>query len=194
MPFVKHVFAFFLDIIETILVALSVFVVVYLFFLQPHEVVGPSMFPNFHDKEYILTDKFSYCHRTPNRGEVVIFNAPESPDKDFIKRVIGLPLETITVEDGKVFINDKALKEDYLPADLRTYGGQFLKEGQDVQIPQDSYAVFGDNRLNSSDTRSWGFIKASQRCGFVGSSPIIGRALLVYWPPPKARFVPSINY
>ena len=194
MSIFKNIISVVLDFIETIVVALCIFVVVYLFFLQPHEVIGNSMLPNFHDKEYILTDKFSYCRREPQRGEVIVFKSPEDPDKDFIKRVIGLPHEKIKIANGKIFINGAVLAEDYLDPDLRTPSGKFLQEGQEITIPANSYIAFGDNRLNSSDSRTWGFIQASRKCGFFGDSAIIGQAILVYWPPNRLRFIHKTHY
>lgn len=152
------------------------------------------MVPNFHDKEYILTDKISYCVRDPKRGEVVVFKAPEDPDKDFIKRVIGLPGETIKIANGKVVINGNILLEEYLDSDLLTPLGKFFQENQEVVIPQSNYIVLGDNRFNSSDSRAWGFVKVSRKCGFLGDSTFIGRALLVYWPPNSFRLVREVTY
>lgn len=194
MELTRKIFSFFLDIVETIVVAFCLFIIVYLFFLQPHEVVGNSMLPNFHDKEYILTDKFSYCLRNPERGEIIVFKAPEDPDKDFIKRVIGLSGEKVKIANGKVYINGKVLAEKYLDPDLLTPPGRFLQENQEVVIPANSYIVLGDNRLNSSDSRSWGFITGSRKCGFVGSSGIIGKTLLVYWPFTKFGLVRHVTY
>ena len=185
MQLVKTFFSFFLDIIETVVVALCIFVIVYLFFLQPHQVVGNSMIPNFHDKEYILTDKISYRFREPRRGEVVVFKSPEDKDKDFIKRVIGLPGEKVKITQGQIYINGAVLKESYLDPDLRTPPGKFLIENEELAIPPDAYVVFGDNRYNSSDSRSWGYMPKVD---------LIGRALLVYWPPNQARAVPKIMY
>lgn len=185
MGIFKTIFSFFLDIVETIVVAMSVFVIVYLFFLQPHQVVGNSMLPNFHDKEYILTDKISYRFREPTRGEIVIFKSPEDKDKDFIKRIIALPHEKIRIAEGRIFVNNKELREDYLDPDSRTSSGKFLAETQEITIPSGEYIVLGDNRLNSSDSRAWGTINASK---------IIGKALLVYWPLNRSRLVKTVYY
>lgn len=185
MKILKTILSFFLDIIETIVVALCLFVIVYLFFLQPHQVVGNSMLPNFHDQEYILTDKISYRFRQPQRGEVVVFESPEDKDKDFIKRIIGLPQETISIRDGKIFIDSKVLQEEYLDRDLQTPSGKYLQENLEVAITPDSYITFGDNRLNSSDSRAWGSVERGK---------IIGRALLVYWPPNRFRLVREVTY
>lgn len=86
----RKIVNFFLDFLETIVVALSIFVVIYLFLMQPHEIKGSSMEPNFYNNQYILTDKISYRLHEPSRGDVVIFKAPIDPDQDYIKRVIGL--------------------------------------------------------------------------------------------------------
>lgn len=177
--------SFFLDIIETIVVALAIFVVIYLFLFQPHQVKGASMEANFHDNEYILTDKVSYKFSQPKRGDVVIFKAPRNPDLDFIKRVIGLPGERIKVQGGHVYINDQLLKEEYLPSALLTQAGAFLTEGKELVIPPDNYIVLGDNRNHSSDSREWGPITPQE---------IIGKAFFRYWPPQKIGITAHVSY
>src|SRR4030066_1102508 len=101
------------DIVETVVVAAAIFVVVYLFLLQPHQVKGASMKPNFHDGEYILTDKISYRFGNPNRGDVIIFKSPTDPDVDFIKRIVGLPGEKIKISDGKIVITNDQNKNGF---------------------------------------------------------------------------------
>lgn len=183
---VKRIFSFFLDFLETIVVALSIFVVVYLFFFQPHEVKGSSMEPNFHDGEYILTDKISYRFRLPKRGEVIILKAPNNPDIDYIKRIIGLPGESLKVEDGSVFINGKRLNEPYVSDKTTILGNGFLSsEGQQITIPDNYYFVMGDNRPRSSDSREFGPIPRSS---------IIGKAFIRYWPLPYLGVIPGIRY
>lgn len=163
-----------LDALEPVVLAFAVFMMVYLFLFQPHQVDGRSMFPNFQDHEYILTDKVTYTRRDPQRGEVVVFHAPPPYESDFIKRVIGLPGETISVNDGRVYINNKLLGEEYLPANFVTSEKSFLREGVPYSIPQGYYMVFGDNRDFSSDSREWGPIM---------KKAIVGRAFFRYWPP-----------
>ena len=97
MNIARHILSFLLDIVETVVVAASIFVIVYLFLVQPHQVIGDSMLPNFHNKEYILTDKISYRFKQPQRGDIVVFQSPEDKEKDFIKRLIAMPAETIEV-------------------------------------------------------------------------------------------------
>lgn len=170
----KKIGSFFLDIIQTVVVALSIFVIVYLFLFQPHQVKGNSMYPNFLNGEYLLTDKITYRLQEPKRGEVIVFVAPKNEDYEYIKRIIGLPGESIKIEEGVVFIDGKKLEEKYLPEDVKTRSGSFLKEGQTFSIPEeDQYFVIGDNRDHSSDSREWGTVPREN---------IIGRAWLCYWP------------
>lgn len=194
MATVRRILLVILDFIQTIVVTACIFVVIYVFLLQPHQVIGNSMLPNFHDKEYILTDKISYCLRTPQRGEIVVFRSPDDPDKDFIKRVIGLPHEKVKIQGGVIYVNEVGLKEEYVDKDLKTTSGKFLKENEEIELADNTYLVLGDNRFNSSDSRSWGPIMGGRTCGFRGSSSIIGRTLLVYWPPQNFRLVKTPDY
>ena len=110
---VRHAVAIIFDILQTVVLSAAIFVIIYLFAAQPHLVKGSSMEPNFHNGDYILTEKIAYKFRGPERGEVIVFKAPNRPDADYIKRVIGLPLERVKVIEGKIFINDKPLAELY---------------------------------------------------------------------------------
>jgi len=164
--------AFFLDILEVIVFAIGIFFFVYLLIMRPHKIKGQSMHPNFPDSEYLLTEKVTYYFRNPQRGDVVVFTPPVSED-EFIKRVLALPGEKITLRGGRVYINGKLLEEPYLAKELRTDGGSFLEEGEEFTIPAGQYFVMGDNRPHSSDSRAWGPIS---------KKPISGRAWVVYWP------------
>lgn len=175
--------SFFWDILETVVFALAIFVVVYLFLAQPHQVQGSSMVPNFTNGEYILTNKILYRFDEPQRGDVIVFKSPTQ--KDFIKRVIGLPHDTVRVENGKVYVNDKELPEKYLPDGVYTQEGQTLNNSETVTIPEGKYIVFGDNRNQSSDSRDWGWITKKD---------IIGKAWIIYWPLSKLDIVPHATY
>ncbi len=181
----KSIISFFMDFLETIVVALSVFVVVYLFLVQPHEVKGSSMEPNFHDSEYILTDKISYRFTEPKRGDVIIFKAPKNPDVDYIKRVIGLPGDKVKVEAGYVYVNEKKLNEYYLKDNTLLFAGSFMQEGVEITVPEGQNFVMGDNRPHSSDSREFGPIEQKS---------IIGRAIVRYWPIPEIGIIPAIKY
>ncbi len=181
----KKIATFFLDAIETVVIALAIFVVIYLFLIQPHQVKGNSMHPNFIDGEYILTDKISYRFRPPQRGDVVVFKAPKDHEIDFIKRIIGLPGEVVKVSGGFIYVNDKQLPETYLPKDYVAKPGSFLTSDQNAIVPPGNYFVLGDNRSHSSDSREWGFVKKEE---------IIGRAWFRYWPISQLGFVPKVKY
>lgn len=183
--FAKRIVNFFLDFLETIVVALSIFVVVYLFLFQPHEIKGSSMEPSFHNNEYILTDKISYRFHQPQRGDVVIFKAPKNPDVDYIKRVIGLPGERVKILGGSVYINDEKLSEAYLNDSTNLFPGSYMEEGREITVPDGKYFVLGDNRNHSSDSREFGPIAIDT---------IIGRAFIRYWPIPDMGLVPGIKY
>src|SRR3989344_3543580 len=135
----RSVINFFFDFLETIVVALSVFVVVYLFIIQPHEVKGSSMEPSFQNNEYIITDKLSYRFGIPKRGDVVIFKAPVNPDVDYIKRIIGLPGDKVAVCKGVVFINGNVIKEAYLADTTPIFPNGFMKEGIEIEVPEAHY-------------------------------------------------------
>lgn len=181
----KRIITFFLDFLETSVVGLSIFVVAYLFLVQPHEIKGSSMEPSFHNGEYILTDKISYKMRSPERGEVIIFKAPRNPDVDYIKRIIGLPGERVKVQNGTVYVNDQAVKETYLQDLTSLFPGSMMQEGVEISIPDGSYFVLGDNRPHSSDSREFGPIQANL---------IIGRAVIRYWPFPQFAVLSKAQY
>lgn len=183
--FIRRLGAFFLDIIEVVVFAIAIFLFIYLLVMQPHRIKGSSMIPNFQDGEYLLSDKISYRLREPKRGDVIVFEAPGAKGDEFIKRIIGTPGDTVSVKDGKVYVNGQLLQETYLPADLKTSGGTFLKEGGEVTIPNDYYFVLGDNRPFSSDSRAW---------GLVAKSKITGRAWFIYWPPEAFGTVQAAQY
>lgn len=174
--------AFFMDILEVIVLAVGIFLIVYLLILRPHKIKGQSMHPNFPDGEYLLTEKVTYYKDDPKRGDVVVFKPPISED-EFIKRVIGLPGDTVSVSNGKVFLNGQLLNEDYIK--INTSAGAFLSEGETYTVPEGNYFVMGDNRPHSSDSRSWGPIT---------KKVITGKAWLIYFPFNLAGIVPKPSY
>lgn len=182
----------FLDVVETVVVALSIFLVVYLFFMQPHQVNGQSMEPTFLSGEYVLTDKVSYNTGSPQRGDVVVFHAPEAAGCpsgtgcDFIKRVLAIPGDTFRVSDGRVYVNGIELPESaYLDPSVITKPGEFTKGEREIFLAENEYMVVGDNRPFSSDSRVWGPI---------GKENIVGRAFFRYWPVDKMGVIPRVKY
>src|SRR3990167_9637359 len=162
----KKILAGFLDIIEFFVSSSAIAILIYLFVTQPHQVNGNSMYPNFHNGEFLLTDKLTYKLRNPQRGDVVIFTAPPQANCptglncDFIKRIIAMPGERVKVENGQIYINGRVLSEPYESSIPRTNAGltaqSFLPDGVERIVPENSYVVFGDNRGASSDSREWG--------------------------------------
>lgn len=176
---------FIFSFLESIALGGAFFVVVYLFIMQPHQVKGNSMYPTYHDKEYILTDKISYKFRLPERGDVIILKSPKNPDIDFIKRVVGLAGETIMVKNGQVYLNGQPLVEPYLKVETPLFPGGFLQEGVEVTVPENMVFVMGDNRPGSSDSREFGFIPLEN---------IIGRVFFRYFPINRVGLITKPNY
>lgn len=169
--FLNKISSFLLDIIEAVVTALAIFVIIWLFFFQAHQVKGASMHPTFESGDYILTDKISYRFREPKRGDIVVFHSPKSRD-DYIKRIVALPGEEIQLKNNTIYINDEPLDEEYLPEETPTRPGGFLSE-EAIMMGEGNYFVFGDNRNHSSDSRDFGPISREE---------LVGRAWLRYWP------------
>ncbi len=161
------------EFVEAFVISASVFVVIYLFLMQPHQVKGSSMFPTFVDKEYLLTDKVTYKTREPRDGDVIVFKAPINENFDFIKRVVATPGQTVMVKDGKVYVDDTLVDEFYLPPEYVTAPGQFLHDGESYTVQEGEVMAFGDNRDHSSDSRDWGPVPYRN---------IVGRVFFRYWP------------
>jgi signal peptidase I len=157
-----------LGLLQTIVVATSSFIVLYLFVITPNQVDGPSMLPNFKDGQVLFTNKLSqWLGHTSlgkslglnyERGDVVIFQAP-TEQKAIIKRVIALPGERIALREGFFYIDNQLLEENYLPPSTYTNGGPFLEDGgESVLVEEGTFFVVGDNRPVSRDSRAIGLI------------------------------------
>ncbi len=144
-----------------------------IFIIQPFLVEGSSMEPNYHDKEFLLVDRLTYHFKSPQRGEVVIFRFPKNPQEDYIKRIIGLPGETIKIENGKVYINGQRLEEKYLSPDTQTIISNNTNVALNQNLSADEYFVMGDNRSHSSDSREWGTVPKNN---------FIGRSWFIFYP------------
>lgn len=194
------------ELIETVILALLIFFAVKAV-VQNFRVEGSSMEPSLQGDQYLLVNKALYFRvnmdrlnqflpfmptdngqqrhlfRPPRRGDVIVFKFPLDPSRDFIKRVIGVPGDTVEVRDEKVFINGAPLQEDYILATPNyNYGPKTVPPGQ--------YFVLGDNRRNSFDSHAWGSsCPAQQTCDFVPEENIIGQAWVRYWPYDVVGFV-----
>jgi signal peptidase I len=140
------------------------------FTLQNFHIIGQSMEPTLHDQEYILVYKSVYSYRPPARGDIIVFQYPLNPRSDYIKRIIAVPGDVISVLNQTVIVNGVTLSEPYVNRDdpYNPYPS-FRKR----IVGPDQYFVMGDNRGDSSDSREWGFVPRHN---------IIGQALIVYWP------------
>ncbi len=169
---------------ETVLISLVLAIVLYLFIMTPHEVVGNSMHPTYKNGEFLMANKISYKFSEPQRGDVVIFKYSDT--QDFIKRIIGIPGDKVMIKDGKIYINDELLDEsNYLADTVISNGGSYIHEGQTITVNEDQYFVCGDNRTNSSDSREF---------GPVDESKIKGKAWIVFFPFNEFRLVQHETY
>ena len=164
----RQLFASILEILETLVIVLVSIYFVYSFIAQPFLVQGASMEPNFESGDYLLVDEVTYRFREPERGEVVVFRNPANENEFYIKRVVGLPGETVIIQDGQVTIDGEPIKEGYLSE------GQNLKGEYIFKLAEGEHFVMGDNRAQSFDSRSWGPLDEDL---------IIGIVRLRFWPP-----------
>ena len=151
-----------------LLIAIGLALVIIVFLYQPVKVEGTSMAPLLSDQERIFINKFVYRFEPIQRRDVVVFWYPLDHSKSFIKRVIGLPGESVEIRQGIVYVNGHAIDEPYVPAqyeDMSDFGP--------LRVPKDSYFVMGDHRISSNDSRVF---------GPVASKFIYGRAVFAYWP------------
>jgi signal peptidase I len=156
--------SFLLETVQTILMA------VVLYFLIDSVVArvrveNISMEPTLFPGEFLLVNKLSYRLGSVNQGDIIVFHYPQNPQEDYIKRVIGLPGDVITIGNNRVMVNEQLLNEKYIAAEP-LYNGKW-------QVPEGSLFVLGDNRNQSSDSHSWGFVPMQN---------VVGKALVIYWP------------
>lgn len=161
------------EIVETIVLTLLIFFVFRLV-IQSYHVEGPSMQPSLHTDEYVLVNKVAFLFRPPERGDVIVFHFPHDTTQDYIKRVIGLPGDTIRIDSTHVWVNGVQLNEQ---AYISVPANPFSKEWK---VPPDQYFVLGDNREVSDDSRYW---------DYVPKSFIVGKAVMVYWPLGNWQFI-----
>jgi signal peptidase I len=184
------------ELFQTVLLALVIFLLIRNV-VQNFRIDGISMEPNFHDGQFLFVNRFAYCPGIhlditpldvhydrswclwePKRGDVIVFHYPKDPSRDFIKRVIGLPGETVEIRQGKVFINGNQLPEPFGPNP-----GSY--NAPPVIVAPDEIYVMGDNRNNSSDSHQWGPLPERY---------IVGKAWVSYWPPQYWSIVPHYDY
>ena len=173
--------------IESIFIAFLIAIVLQTFVIQAFKIPSGSMIPTFNIGDRIFVNKFLYCARIPfvnirlpimdvrqpKRGDIIVFQSPEDPKKDFVKRLIAYGGETVEIKDSKVWVNGSPVDEPSIQAVSYYNAGDYGKEGTVVRVPEGCYYALGDNSANSRDSRYWGFVPRSN---------LIGRAAFIYWP------------
>lgn len=162
------------ELLETILPALLIALLINVFVGQATRVEGQSMEPNLHSEQRLVVEKLSYRFHGPQRFDIVVLKMPDQGEELLIKRVIGLPGETVEIRDGEVYVNGNLLDEPF--TDASTHPGRDSK----VTVPPLHIYVMGDNRDRSNDSRSFGPVPIDN---------VIGRAWLSYWPPDQIGFI-----
>jgi len=156
---------FLLDILETLILSVVLFAAINAVSARIR-VDGASMEPTLQSGEFVIVNKLAYVLGEPKVGDVIVFHFPRDPDQEYIKRVIGLPGDRISIKGGKVYVNGQLLEEHYIAAPP-VYEATW-------DVPVDSLFVLGDNRNNSSDSHNWGPVPLDY---------VVGKAIFVYWPP-----------
>jgi signal peptidase I len=152
----KKVVSFLWELSKIGVVAVLIVVPLRMYVFQPFLVKGDSMVPNFHNGDYLIVDELSYKFRSPERGEVIVLKFPYDPSQRFIKRIVGLPGETIEIQDGKVVVYLADTKEAFVLEETEYLGAVRTPGSVKVQLREGEYFILGDNREFSSDSRSWG--------------------------------------
>lgn len=166
---------FLVDLLETLLLSVALFLGINAVTARVM-VDGFSMRPTLENGEYVLVNKIAFRSSLPEYGDIIVFHFPIDPKQDFIKRVIGLPGDEVSVRDSKVIVNGYSLTEPYIAA-APLYAGSWV-------VPEGQVFVLGDNRNNSSDSHSWGAVPMEN---------VVGKALVIYWPPSNWQIIKHIQ-
>lgn len=168
------------DLLRFAIVALLIVIPVRIFIAQPFVVSGSSMFPTFQDKNYLIVDELTYKLSDPKRDDVIVFHYPLDPTKFFIKRIIGLPGETVDIKKGVVTITSSTDTKGFIMDE--PYIHEQVTTDKHFELKEDEYFVMGDNRGASSDSRVWGSVPRKL---------IVGRAFLRLWPLNELNILPG---
>ena len=181
----ENFFLFLLEIIKILILALAIILPIRYFIAQPFFVKGASMESAFEDGDYLIINEISYRFSEPQRGDAIVFRFPEDPKQFFIKRVVGLPNETIEIKNNQAKVFNEGNPNGFI-LDESSYldSGQITEGSLRVKLYENEYFVLGDNRLHSSDSRRWGVLNKSY---------IIGKVFIRAWPVDKIKyFTPEI--
>lgn len=170
----RYAISFIWETAKIVIIALAIIIPIRYFLFQPFFVRGASMEPNFEDGQYLIINEIGYHFHEPARGDVIVFRYPNDPSQFYIKRVIGLPKETVKIENGKVIVfNENNLAGFVLDEPYLSDENKFTSGNVDEKLDENEYFVLGDNRSASSDSRRWGLLPRHY---------IIGKAWLRAWP------------
>lgn len=161
------------DFAKTLVIAFLLAQLVMVSVAQAFQVEQYSMEPTLLPHDRVLVNKFLYRFRAPQRGDIIVLRYPRDPDRNYIKRIVGLPGDRAQIQDGRLLINGALVEEVY------TNGAASGDYGPEV-VPSDSFFVLGDNRNNSEDSRAFGFLKHDL---------VVGQAIVIYWPPSRIRIL-----
>jgi len=165
---------------ESLLIAFVLAMIIRTFVVQAFKIPTGSMRPTLIEGDRILVNKFIYKFREPKRGEVIVFKYPEDPKLAFIKRLIGLSNEVLEIKNGRIFINDTIIEDNNITKSFYYNRGDYGGVDQQIKISDDNLFALGDNSANSRDSRYWGFVPREN---------MIGKAMLIYWPPYRMRII-----
>jgi signal peptidase I len=178
--------------VESIVIAFLLAMVIRTFVVQAFKIPTGSMRPTLLEGDLILVNKFMYgakipltdirlaAFRQPASGDVVVFIYPENPQKDFIKRLVATEGQTVEIRNGTIYVDGKALGEPVFSQRYYYNRGTYGQENQKIVVPKDSYFVLGDNSASAQDSRYWGFVPKKN---------ILGKAMVIYWPPQRIRII-----
>jgi signal peptidase I len=170
------------EIVKFIAITLLIVIPFRMFIAQPFIVSGASMVPTFHNSEYLIVDELSYYLRSPARGEVIIFKYPKNPKVYYIKRIVGLPGETVTIRNNQVFVQSPGSTEEAVTWTNVDNETKPIENAEPVTLGSNEYFVMGDNRTESSDSRYWGALPRNL---------ITGRAFIRLFPFGKVGINPG---
>jgi len=176
---------FLLEIVKVVIISLAIIIPIRYFLIQPFYVKGASMEPNFQDHQYLIINEISYRFSDPQRGDIVVFRYPKDPRQFFIKRIIGLPGETVKVKDGKVYIFNDDYPEGVAINEQLYLENSVTAGNKEVALGEEEFFVLGDNRSASLDSRSFGVVPRRL---------IIGKVWLRGWPFDEIKIFNSPDY
>lgn len=177
---------------ESLVIAFLLAMVIRTFVIQAFKIPTGSMRPTLMEGDLILVNKFIYgakipfanwnlpALRKPQRGDVVVFIYPIDPKKDFIKRLIAVEGDRVELKRGTIYVNDKPLLDSVFNRIYYYNRGEYADEGKKITVPKESFFVLGDNSASSQDSRYWGFVPRKN---------LLGKALVIYWPPKRIRII-----